>query len=45
MKFKLETDRIIDDFVVVLCLCGNDFLVSLPTLDIGEGALNYFFSV
>lgn len=43
LEYNLE--RLIDDFVFMLFLCGNDFLPNLPTLDIGEGALDYFFSI
>lgn len=42
---EYSVERLIDDFVFMLFLCGNDFLPNLPTLDIGEGALDYFFSI
>lgn len=45
LPFPFDLERIIDDFVVMLFLCGNDFLPALPTLDIGEGALDLFFQV
>eukprot|EP01119_Soliformovum_irregulare_P001499 TRINITY_DN111_c0_g2_i5.p1 TRINITY_DN111_c0_g2~~TRINITY_DN111_c0_g2_i5.p1 ORF type:complete len:801 (-),score=156.66 TRINITY_DN111_c0_g2_i5:2510-4648(-) len=41
--FNLE--HLIDDFVLTLFLCGNDFLPALPTLLITEGALDYFFNM
>ena len=31
---------IVDDFVLLSALCGNDFMPHLPSLDIGEGALD-----
>eukprot|EP01080_Neovahlkampfia_damariscottae_P008273 gene8273-98_t len=43
IQYKLE--RIIDDFILMLYLCGNDFLPSIPTLDIGNGALDDFFRI
>jgi 5'-3' exoribonuclease 1 len=43
LEYQLE--RIIDDFILMLFLCGNDFLPSIPTLDIHEGALNSFFEI
>jgi 5'-3' exonuclease len=46
-NFLFNLERVIDDFILMLFLCGNDFLPSIPTLDIGqeEKALNYFFDM
>ncbi len=36
-KFPYDGARVIDDFILLVSLCGNDFLPHLPSLDIGEG--------
>ncbi|KAA0162069.1 hypothetical protein FNF31_03480 [Cafeteria roenbergensis] len=40
MPFAWDGERCVDDFVLLTALCGNDFIPHLPSLDIGEGALD-----
>lgn len=43
--FKVEASRIVDDFVFMCMLVGNDFLPNLPHLDIADGAINLLFRI
>ena len=45
MPFPYDGERCIDDFVMLTILCGNDFIPNLPSLDIGEGALDQMLSL
>ncbi|KAJ1723077.1 exonuclease II Exo2 [Coemansia erecta] len=39
-----DLERIIDDYVLMIMLVGNDFLPTLPKLSINGGALNFMFA-
>lgn len=43
--FKYQMRRIVDDFVFMCMLVGNDFIPNLPHLDIAEGAINLMFRI
>jgi 5'-3' exonuclease len=40
VPFGYDGERVIDDFVLLTVMCGNDFVPHLPSLDIGEGAMD-----
>ncbi|GAB0489187.1 hypothetical protein MMPV_000404 [Pyropia vietnamensis] len=41
--FVYQVRRVVDDFVFMCMLVGNDFVPNLPHLDIAEGALSIMF--
>lgn len=45
LPFKFELERVIDDFVFMCVLVGNDFLPNIPHLDIADGALNHMMNM
>ena len=43
LPFPFDTERVIDDFILMGFFVGNDFLPNLPHLHINEGALALMF--
>eukprot|EP00605_Chrysophyceae_sp_TOSAG23-4_P002224 GSChrysophyteH1.ASY1.ANO1.2467.1 assembled CDS len=41
--YQVDKERLVDDFIFLTFLVGNDFLPHLPTLDIGEHAFDVLF--
>ena len=44
-RLQWDLERLINDFVLVCALVGNDFLPHLPSLDISNGALDLLLEV
>lgn len=42
--FKIDKERLVDDFIFLTFFVGNDFLPHLPTLDISENAFDVIFN-
>jgi singapore isolate B (sub-type 7) whole genome shotgun sequence assembly, scaffold_13 len=40
-----DKERLIDDFVFLMILMGDDFLPELPSLDINEGSVQLIVSL
>jgi len=45
LPFPYDLERIVDDWIALCYLVGNDFLPHLPTLDIAEAGLDTLFAI
>ena len=45
LGFEYDLERVIDDFILLCMLIGNDFLPHLPGLHINEGAMSLLFGI
>ena len=41
---EYDKERLLDDFVCLMILLGDDFLPELPSLDINEGSVQYIIN-